>query len=223
MVDFSNGKIAVTQSIARALRSGRPVMDQWFDGVFPGHIQALSDIHWTPVRVARRAAQLLVASHKSRILDVGSGCGKFCIVGAITTPGQFIGVEQRPCLVDVAQGAARSFQAGRATFIQGDMSDLDWDFFDSFYLFNPFYENRAPTIRIDQEVVLSEERFASYVSLVQGKLKLLRPGTRVVTYHGFGGDFPVGYRCLLRERAGSDTLNLWVKRRPPAKRSAVPS
>jgi len=38
-----------------------------------------------------------------------------------------------------------------------------------------------------------------------------RVGTRVVTYHGFGGVMPDSYRLALRERCYSGLLELWVK------------
>ena len=44
-------------------------------------------MHWTPVHVARRAAQFLVTGPETRVLDVGSGPGKFCLVGALATQG----------------------------------------------------------------------------------------------------------------------------------------
>lgn len=45
------------------------------------------------------------------------------------------------------------------------------------------------------------------------KLAKLAVGTRVVTYHGFGGDFPRGYRCERIEKSGTDRLEQWVKER----------
>ena len=69
--------------------------DSRFDLVYPREIRELSDRHWTPVEVARKAAVFLVREPGTRVLDIGCGPGKFCIVGALATDGRFTGVEQR--------------------------------------------------------------------------------------------------------------------------------
>jgi 2-polyprenyl-3-methyl-5-hydroxy-6-metoxy-1,4-benzoquinol methylase len=77
--------------------------DNQFDLLYPPEIRALSRAHWTPVKVARRAASFLVREPGTRVLDIGCGPGKFCIVGALATPGRFTGVEQRKQLCELAQ------------------------------------------------------------------------------------------------------------------------
>jgi hypothetical protein len=91
------------------------------------------------------------------------------------------------------------------------MAELDWSFFDGFYLFNPFYEHKVKSIRIDTTLSYSQEEFIRYVEIVRSKLKLARVGTKVVTYHGFGGDMPLGYQCMKKEPIGTSYLELWVK------------
>ena len=91
--------------------------------------------------VALRAAELLVAKPGALILDVGSGAGKFCIVGALATDAGFVGIEQRPHLVDAASMLAMGLGAQRARFLAGDAFDADWRQFDGIYLFNPFQEH----------------------------------------------------------------------------------
>lgn len=208
------------EKIIQDLRAGRHVTDSCFDQIYPQTIRDLSLKHWTPIEVARRAVRLLVADQKTRILDVGSGCGKLCIVGALTSHGQFIGIEQRPPLVEIALAAAAALRATQASFIPGNMADLDWDFFDGFYLFNPFYEHCDPPTQMDKAIAFSEERFERYVRIVEGKLKMARAGTRVVTYHGFGGHFPSGFRRVLHEPAGTSELELWIKERLPRMHSS---
>ena len=81
----------------------------------------LSEIHWTPVRVARRAAELLVTSPDSHILDVGSGAGKFCIVGSLSTGARFTGVEQRIELADQSRAFLNRWDIPRVSIIGGDV------------------------------------------------------------------------------------------------------
>src|SRR5271166_1034557 len=83
-----------------------PAEDRAFDSVYPKHIQALSRRFWTPVSVARSAAQLFREMGARKVLDVGSGVGKFVLVAASAAPElRFVGVEQREHLVHVARRA----------------------------------------------------------------------------------------------------------------------
>jgi hypothetical protein len=199
------------KEIVEDLRGGRKMTDFRFDQVYPREIRNLSGIHWTPVEVAVRAAELLAESNNTRVLDVGSGCGKFCTVAALSCPGQFIGVEQRPHLIEVAQKVIEDLNVKNASFIQSNMATLDWSSFDGFYLYNPFYEHKVKSIRIDTTLSYSQDKFVHYVEIVKSKLRQLSLGSRVVTYHGFGGDLPPGYQCVKKEPAGSSYLELWVK------------
>ncbi len=201
--------------IIRDLRGGRKVTDFRFDQVFPTEIRKLSGTHWTPVEVAIRAAELLVDHDKNRILDVGSGCGKFCLVSALSRSGQYIGVEQRPHFVEIARKMSSELKAENVAFIQDNMEELDWSFFDGFYLFNPFYEHLIKSIRIDTTLSYNRDKFSRYVETVRSKLMLAREGTKVVTYHGFGGEMPPGYQCLKKEPIGTNYLELWVKLNVP--------
>lgn len=197
----------------RALAGGRLVVDRSFDDVFPARFRRLSSVHWTPVEVAVRVAGLLAAKPRARILDVGSGVGKFCIVGAAAQPhASFCGVEHRGHLLPVARAAARKVGVP-AEFCEGTVESLDPLTFDAVYLFNPFAENlAADDDRIDDVVELGSNRFWRDVFAMERFLRDARSGMRVATYCGWGGAMPSGYELIMREsRAG--TLELWEKRR----------
>ncbi|MBI3795107.1 MAG: class I SAM-dependent methyltransferase [Nitrospinae bacterium] len=200
-----------TGSIAVELAKGGAVDDRMFDQLYPEEIQKPSEKLWTPVSVAMRAASLLVTSEQSRILDVGSGCGKFCIVGALSTAGQFVGIEQRPLLASAAEEAARRLKLGNVSFIMGNMEKLEWRGFTGVYLFNPFYENVDEAARLDDTIPYSPVLYQRYLGAVVNKLRCLRPGTRVATYYGFGAEMPPGYERVSRERFLNGDLDLWVK------------
>lgn len=198
----------------RGVRAGRLVPDTEFDRIYPEPLRRLSPLHWTPLKVARRAAEMLVVDASTRVLDVGAGVGKFCLVGALTTKGRFTGVEQRAHLVAVARAVAREYTVARARYVLGDMRSVDWRRFDAIYLFNPFAENKfGPRDRIDETVPMSPARFEREVDFVWTQLAQARRGTRVVTYYGYGGGMPQGYEHRAHERAGTDALDLWVKAR----------
>lgn len=197
------------------LRQGRKVSDFRFDQIFPPSVRRLSSTHWTPVDVASHAAKLLVTSPKTRVLDVGSGCGKFCTIGALVTSGQFVGVEQRPHLYRVAQRVTQALNIPNSSFLLGNMVDLDLSPFDAFYLFNPFYEHQTDYVRIDNSILFSSDQFTRYIEAVRTLLRAAPSGTRVATYHGFGGDMPTGYERIRRDPIGTSYVELWVKSGAP--------
>lgn len=185
--------------------------DVEFDRVYDAEVRKLSEQHWTPVQVAARAAALLTDAGATRILDVGSGVGKFCIVGALSTNAQFVGVEQRGRLVNIARGVATRLGAARAAFIHANVDTFSFDGFDGIYLYNPFYEQICKLlIRIDA----AEQSSITYRRLVRvtaDKLASLAAPAAVVTYGGFGGEMPPAYTPRRVEAGGDDRLELWVK------------
>lgn len=199
-----------------ALLEGTEVPDWHFDAsLFPPRLGGfVSRCHWTPLVVARRAAALLADGGSPRILDVGSGVGKFCIAGALTTEAWFVGVEQRADLVEAAREAATKCGAHRALFLHGNVFDVDFSEFDGLYFFNPFLELIEPLeFPIDDAVRISPTRHGEYVSAASRRLSEARPGTRVVTYGGFGGEMPEGFTCALEESCYRDLLTFWIKSR----------
>lgn len=198
------------------MRRGALVDDRAFDVVYPPSLRRLSSMHWTPVEAALRAAKLLAPRPDARVLDVGSGVGKFCIVAAASVRAEVVGIEHRARLVDVARRSAASFDVD-VTFVRGTIEDCDPGEIDGVYLFNPFAENLCSADdRIDETVELSESRFVRDVAAVSRFLRATRPGTRVVTYCGFGGQMPEGYALLERRHM---SLELWEKRPLPGARA----
>lgn len=200
------------RAIGAHLSGGQRVVDSVFDDVYPLEMRAVSSSFWTPVSVALRAAELLVHGKANRILDVGSGVGKFCIIGGASTKAAFVGVEQRSHFVRVAEEARRRVGVPSTQFIEGSFADVDVTDFDGIYFFNPFEENLwGADTQLDHTVELSEKRFYADIEAAKSMLERARGGTRVVTYHGFGGDMPPSYELVLSEPIRTDKLDLWIK------------
>ena len=189
------------------------VEDAYFDRIYPSWARAPSKMHWTPVQVARRAARLLTEGiADARVLDIGSGVGKFCLVGALTTDAVFHGIEQRPHFVALSRELLRHYQVERLEYFVGDMRTMDWTHYTGIYLFNPFQENKTPWFRIDSTLEPRQALFDEYVSAAEDELSRMPPGTRVVTYHGFGGEMPESYRRTVEEYCVRGPLELWIKK-----------
>lgn len=186
------------------------IEDEKFDQIYPAQIRELSAIFWTPVAVAALAGELLVRRSGTRVLDVGCGAGKFCLVAAFLTDGQFTGVEQRSELVAAARAAAVTLQLTGIEFLHANLLDISFADYEAFYLFNPFEENMHGH-KIDSAIPLSTALFKKYTSYVAEQLGAQPLGTRVVTYMGYADDIPASYDC--ESAQFGDDLKLWIKNR----------
>src|SRR5262245_4742094 len=123
-------RVRAVQQVRADLELRRQVSDHIFDQIYEPAAHRLSAVHWTPAFVATEIAMQLVTRKDCTVLDVGSGAGKFCVLGALTTPGSFVGVERRSWLVEAATDLAAALGAERTTFLCGDALDIDWREFD---------------------------------------------------------------------------------------------
>jgi SAM-dependent methyltransferase len=203
--------VSWTTHVTAALRRGELVYDRVFDEVFPLAARRASSVHWTPVEVAVRAAQLLAGGvDEPVILDVGAGVGKFCTIAAATVGGTIRGVEHRKHLVDIARQAAAKLEVD-VEFVHGTIEDVDPAAVNGVYLFNPFAENLASREDcLDDTVALGKPIFRRDVAAAERLLGRALPGTRVVTYCGWGGVMPTGYELVLRERRAGP-IELWER------------
>ena len=208
----TTGRDAARRALLADLAAGHVVSDLAFDRLYPERIRKLSNRYWTPVHVARNAASLFAKHGARRVLDIGAGMGKFCVVAALTTDLELIGVEQREGLVTAGREFLATYGIPRVTLIHGTLDDVDFDAYDGFYLFNPFEEGTfAPSQWVDRTVPLSEERASADIARVEAALARARRGACVVTFHGFGGAIPKGFVHLPEETRGIPFLRLWVK------------
>jgi SAM-dependent methyltransferase len=187
------------------------IEDEKFDLIYPAQIRKLSSVFWTPVAVAAEAAKLLVTTLETRVLDIGCGPGKFCLVAASLMDGRFAGIEQRSDLVTAARQAAKDLCLTDVEFLHGNVMDIEFTDYDAFYLFNPFEENMFDGHKIDRAVPLSPTLFKRYTTHVSTRLGTKPVGTRVVTYMGYADDIPSCYDC--EATLFNDDLKLWIKNR----------
>ncbi|SEN73212.1 Methyltransferase domain-containing protein [Chitinophaga rupis] len=181
------------------------------DSIYPERIRKLSKRHWTPLGVAKKAAQFLAAKPGDKILDIGSGVGKFCLVGGFSCPDQhFYGIEQRRELIEHAEAAQALTGVENVTFIHGDFTRLDVTPYNHFYFYNSFYEHLVESDdRIDDEVDYSEGMYNFNARALYLALDSKPAGTRVVTFHSLLDEMPQGYQ-LAYSSLGM-LLKGWIK------------
>lgn len=184
--------------------------DVEFNKIYPSNIQALARRHWTPLDIARKAANFLASKNNVRILDIGSGVGKFCLSAAFYEPKAFFyGVEQRRNLVSYAERAKEILTLKNVSFINGNFTQLDFTNYDNFYFYNSFYENLAYTDKIDDSIDYSGELFNYYNRYLFKQLEQKPTGTKLVTFHSLNDEVPPSYHVIDLEM--DSLLKFWIK------------
>lgn len=184
--------------------------DSQFNKLYPPDIIHLAKRHWTPLSVARRASYFLAAEKNTRILDIGSGVGKFCLSAAYYNPHAFYyGVEQRKSLTEVAQAAQEMLDIDNVSFNTANFTQLDFSDFDHFYFYNSFYENLAGSDKIDDTIQYSGQLFNYYNHYLFKQLELKQAGTRVATFYSLEDEMPPSYHIVGSEF--DNQLKFWVK------------
>ncbi|KFF10669.1 methyltransferase domain-containing protein [Flavobacterium hydatis] len=196
--------------IFKHLRQNIDIEDSTFNELYPTRIQRLSERHWTPVEIAKVAADYLVDKPYKKVLDIGAGAGKFCLVGAASTRGFFYGVEQRESLIKVAEKIAEKHNVRNVEFIHSNINQISFSDYDAFYFYNSFYENIDITCPIDKIILPEKELFHTYSNYVREQLGKTPKGTRLVTYWSTWEEIPESFD--LEESACDGILNFWKKK-----------
>ena len=183
--------------------------DQQFDQLYPTQFQNISSTHWSPLEKINVALEWLDAKSGMKILDIGSGVGKFCTAGALRYKGDFTGVEIRKSLFNEARKVKTKLELDNLNFIHSDILDIDFKDYHHFYYFNPFNEQITETGWIDQKLEFSDHQFKEYEQYVFQQLEAMPKGTKVVTYHSSNFYIPKAY--VLSNLMFNGTLELWEK------------
>jgi SAM-dependent methyltransferase len=185
--------------------------DQVFDELYPEKIQRLSDRHWTPVDVARRSAVFLADAPGKRVLDIGSGIGKFCLIAAQLFPlVSFFGVEQREELYRYAIAAQQATGVKNVSFLHENLTDTDLNSYDNFYFYNSFFENLDEQDTIDDQYDHSVNRYVYYTRYLFNALEERPAGTRLVYFHSLGDEVPSAYQLV--DASDDMLLRMYIKR-----------
>jgi len=181
--------------------------DEDFDAIYPPKIRRLAEKHFTPLPVAKTASAFLVREMGTKVLDIGSGAGKFCIVGALNTSGHYTGIEQRSTMVDLSRRVSEYHGLSNINFIHTNVTSIDFRDYDAFYIYNSFYENIDVHDRIDDTVLVAPALYGAYLMYTFDQLSRVKPGTRLATYHTLRDIVPPGFTLIKSMYEGR--LDLW--------------
>lgn len=180
--------------IGKKFKEKITVFDDEFDMIFPEEVREHSNRHYTSVFLAQKAATYLVRSKSDKILDIGSGTGKFCLVGALSTSGHFTGVEYRKYQSEIAQNVAQRFAISNVNFLTANILDVRFDSYTGFYMFNPFLEQIDRTAKMDGLIKEDPKNYQIFNMYVRTELMKKEIGTRLVTYYVPINQVPEGYK-----------------------------
>jgi len=185
------------------------IKDEEFDVIYPERVQKLTKRHWTPIGVAKIAARFLVDKPGTKVLDIGSGVGKFCMLGSAFTKGFFTGIEQREYFYQLSNRLVQSYRLPNVKFIHANITQINFKEYNSFYFFNSFFENIDSTAMIDDTITADIKLYALYSLYVREQLSEMPIGTRLVTYWSDLKEVPVGYKIHSTSLEG--LLKMWEK------------
>lgn len=204
------GDVAVR--VRAALRSGA-LTDDLFDALLTEQSREHSEQFWTCVEAARVACEWLSEFRVERLLDVGSGVGKFCTLASLLLNRRVWGLERRGSLVFESRRLAQRLDA-EVVFVEGDVCSYSSRGFDAFYLYNPFGEYLFNDgNRLDADSPSTPAEYVRSATAVEAWLRGAPRGAVVVTYNGLGGRIPGSFVARRSKVVRGNTLRLWVKER----------
>lgn len=157
------------------------ITDDDFDAIYPEKIRMLGRKHWSSVSASKLASEFLVQAPGTRVLDIGSGAGKFCMIGASNTKGHFTGVEQRLELIKLSRRISDSYRLHNVEFLHANITSINFNDYDAFYFYNSFYENIDRINRIDNSIKLDIQLYHLYSEYIVEQFASLPLGTRLVS------------------------------------------
>jgi SAM-dependent methyltransferase len=192
------------------IKLGLTVADAYFDEIFPEEVEKFARLHFTPIEIAKHVSKYLTETKLgAKVLDIGSGAGKFCMVGSVVTDGFFVGIEQRESLVIAANKIANNNSLFNTEFIYGNIVNVPFKDFDAFYIFNSFYENVSFDENLTDEVSLKQPNYDNYSNFVKQQLDNMPIGTRLATYFCSRSIAPDSYEQV--DDTFNNNLKLWHK------------
>ena len=193
----------------KQLKDNKNILDTDFNTIYPSPLNDLAGLHFSPITVIQEAIEFLVQQEGTRVLDIGSGAGKFCMVGASCSTGVFTGVEQHEHLHLISKKMSKFYQIKDVHFIHQNINTINFSDYDAFYFFNSFYENLDTSDSLISNMEINRDLYHEYSAYVYNQLQHMPIGTRLVSYFSYNLEIPNNY--LLQSSSHEGKLKMWVK------------
>ncbi|WP_332470472.1 methyltransferase [Leptospira abararensis] len=187
--------------------------DDLWDSSLPEKFQTLSPFQWTPISVIERTWKYLSTNEVTSLVDLGSGVGKFCIYLSILSNHSIdiLGLEDRVDLVDVSESLKEHWDTPKVQFRKQNFLQEFPEGHSHYYCFNPLYETMKGNHSIDLQKQKSANQFLKDLQTLKQNLLLLKPKTKLITFHGFGGSYLPGFRIVLKEEVSGGEYLIWER------------
>ena len=187
----------------------KTITDLEFNKLYPREISQHSQLYWSSREAIEKAISWL--KDCTNILDIGSGNGKFCLIGSHLIDAKFTGVERRENLVFHAVKVAKETKS-LVQFIHDDVKNINFSNYDGFYFYNSFAEHIRHNNKfhsIDKEMEDSDEVYDFYQKILHNKLTTTKKGCLFVTHNNEARFMPESFELL--EMTDDNELTLWKK------------
>ncbi|HMG16708.1 MAG TPA: methyltransferase domain-containing protein [Saprospiraceae bacterium] len=195
--------------IFKNISSNINIEDNEFDLIFNKDTQIEAEMNFTPFLVAKMAAHYLANKKGTRILDIGAGAGKFCLIGSACTEANYIGVEQKQSLCNEANRIILQYHLSNIEFIHSNITSISFIEYDAFYFYNSFHENICLLESDNDTSHLNHEFYDKYSFYMKDQLDAMPIGTKLVTYFSYLKEVPASYEVKFSEFEGK--LKMWEK------------
>ncbi|TGM82143.1 methyltransferase domain-containing protein [Leptospira mtsangambouensis] len=197
----------------RKIIVGDTMTDESWDAFLPLHLQKLSPFQWTPISVIERTWKYLFSDGVTSVVDLGSGVGKFCINLSLLSSEsiEVIGLEDREELLSVSEAMKKLWGLSRVQFQKKNFLTHFPFGHSHYYCFNPLYETIKGSHSIDLKKNKSANQFLKDLRTFKQNLFLLKPKSKLITFHGFGGSYLPGFRLVLNEEISGGEFQVWEK------------
>ena len=188
-------------------RGGLPP-DELLDALLPEDVRTYADQHFAGTYAISLACNFLISSSAAHILDIGSGTGKFCLLGALLhKEAQFTGVEYRDSFVQIAENLRLKMCLENVNFQCKNILDYPFSAHTGVFMFNPFLEHRNVRARM-QDFTDDLGREGTYFSYVRNQFTHCRSGIRLATFHVDSTQVPENFNLVDRKMGG--TLSFYI-------------
>lgn len=93
----------------------------------------------TSYSVIKKILKTVKPTENDTVIDIGSGYGRFCLYGALTTNASYIGIETIPDRAKRAQNSKNELNIPNVSFINTDAKDYNLSDGTIFFMFNSFW------------------------------------------------------------------------------------